>query len=451
MPSKKVSCLTATNLVVANMIGTGVFTSLGFQVAAIRSDTALLALWVIGGIVSFCGALCYAELAAALRRSGGEYRFLASIYHPSIGMIAGWISATVGFAAPIALAAMAFGSYFQAVVPAIPPVTLSLLLVWIVTAVHLAGMRTGAAFQNLSTLIKLVLIFVLIIAGLLLQPGQPLHFSATPEDARELLSGPFAVSLVYVMYAYSGWNAAAYITEEVVEPEKNVPRALAVGTVIVTAIYLVLNYVFLHTTPKATLAGQLQVGMLAGQAIFGNWGAKIVSILIGFGLVATVGAMGWIGPRVTKAIADDLPRLHWLRRSTRSGTPVLATLLQLAIVTVLILSATFETVLVYIQFSLLLSSFLTVLGLIVLRIRRPGLPRPYRVWGYPVTPLVFLAVTLHMIVYTIHEKPVESLCGVLTACFGLVVYFACRAPGGTPDPVPLAGAEYRRDPNPDRP
>lgn len=429
MPNKKVSCLTATNLVVANMIGTGVFTSLGFQVAAIRSDTALLALWVVGGIVSFCGALCYAELAASLRRSGGEYRFLSSIYHPSIGFIAGWISATVGFAAPIALAAMAFGSYLQAVVPAVPPVALSLLLVWIVTTVHLAGIHTGARFQNLSTFIKLALILILIIAGLLVRPGQPLHFSANQEDLRELLSGPFAVSLIYVMYAYSGWNAAAYITEEVVEPETNVPRALTVGTVIVTVIYLVLNYIFLHTTPKATLAGQLQVGMLAGQAIFGTWGAKVVSILIGFGLVATVGAMGWIGPRVTKAIADDLPRLHWLRWSSRNGTPIIATLLQLAIVTALILSATFETVLVYIQFSLLLSSFLTVLGLIVLRIRRPELPRPYRVWGYPITPLLFLAVTLHMLVYTIRERPVESLCGALTSCFGVVVYFLCRTPG----------------------
>ncbi|MBV9999926.1 MAG: amino acid permease [Verrucomicrobia bacterium] len=443
MPNKKVSCLTATNLVVANMIGTGVFTSLGFQVAAIRSDTALLVLWAIGGIVSFCGALCYAELATALRRSGGEYRFLSLIYHPSIGFIAGWISATVGFAAPIALAAMAFGSYFQAVLPAVPPTVLSLLLVWVITAVHLAGIHTGTRFQNLSTLIKMALILVLIIAGLLIRPGQPLHFGAAQEDLRELLSGPFAVSLIYVMYAYSGWNAAAYITEEVVEPEKNVPRALAVGTVVVTVIYLVLNYIFLHTTPKAALSGQLQVGMLAGQAIFGTWGARIVSILIGFGLVATVGAMGWIGPRVTKAIADDFPRLHWLRWSSRNGTPVLTTLLQLAIVTALILSATFEKVLVYIQFSLLLSSFLAVLGLIVLRIRRPELPRPYRVWAFPITPLVFLAVTLHMLVYTIRERPVESLCGALTSCFGVVVYFLCRTPGA-PDPVLLAGTRNRR-------
>jgi APA family basic amino acid/polyamine antiporter len=328
-------------------------------------------------------------------------------------------------------------------------VVLSLLLVWITTAIHMAGIRTGTTFQNFSTVVKLALIAGLIIAGLLIWPGQPLHFGTTPGDLKELLSGPFAVSLVYVMYAYSGWNAAAYITEEVIEPEKNVPRALAIGTLIVTAIYLVLNYVFLHTTPKAALAGQLQVGVLAGEAIFGSWGAKIVSILIGFGLVATVGAMGWIGPRVTKAISDDFPKLHWLRRSTRNGTPIFTTLLQLAIVTALILSATFETVLVYIQFSLLLSSFLTVLGLIVLRVHRPELPRPYRVWGYPVTPLIFLAVTLHMIVYTIREKPVESLCGFLTACCGLVVYFLCRGPR-KPDAAPLARTGYRRDPKPDR-
>src|SRR5689334_2672331 len=195
MPSKHVSCLTATNLVVANMIGTGVFTSLGFQVASIRSDTALLALWAIGGVVALCGALCYAELAAALPRSGGEYRFLGSIYHPSIGFIAGWISATFGFAAPIALAAMAFGSYLQAVVPSVPPMVLSLLLVWITTAIHLLGIRTGAGFQNASTVVKLALIFALIFAGALVWPGQPLHFGASAEDFKELSSAPFAVSL----------------------------------------------------------------------------------------------------------------------------------------------------------------------------------------------------------------------------------------------------------------
>jgi basic amino acid/polyamine antiporter, APA family len=331
---------------------------------------------------------------------------------------------------------MAFGTYLQTVVPSLPPLALSLLLVWITTAVHVLGIRTGANFQNWSTVTKLVLIFGLILGGLLVSPGQPLDFSVGPEGLRELMSAPFAVSLVYVMYAYSGWNAASYITEEVVEPEKNVPRAMAFGTVIVTVVYLTLNYIFLRTTPKAILAGQLQVGVLAGESIFGSFGAKIVSILIGFGLVATVGAMAWIGPRVTRAMAEDFPKLRFLRQSTRNGTPHVATLLQVAVVTGLILSATFQTILIYVQFSLLLSSFLTVLGLIVLRVKRPALQRPYRVWGYPMTPLVFLAVTLHMMIYTAREKPVESGCGLLTVCCGFAVYFVCRGAPRKPGAVP---------------
>ncbi|HEY0790767.1 MAG TPA: amino acid permease [Chthoniobacterales bacterium] len=426
MPTKKVSCLTATNLVVANMIGTGVFTSLGFQVRSLQSDTALLALWAVGGVLALCGALCYAELAAALPRSGGEYHFLGTIYHPAVGFVAGWISATVGFAAPIALAAMAFGTYLHAVFPGLPSLSLSLVLVWGTTGIHLLGIRTGERFQNASTLVKLMLIGLLVAAGLLYAPAQELHFTVAPSDLRALVSPSFAVSLVYVMYAYSGWNAASYIIDEVLEPARNVPRALAVGTVLVTGVYLLLNFVFLRTTPKAVLAGQLDVGILAGQSMFGRTGATAVSVLISFGLIATVGAMAWIGPRVTKAIAEDLPKLAWFCRTTQNGTPVLATVFQVSIVTVLILSASFEKVLVYIQFSLLLSSFLTVLGLVVLRIRQPRLERPYRVWGYPATPLIFLAVSIHMMVYTARERPIESGFGLLTACLGLLFFFILR-------------------------
>jgi APA family basic amino acid/polyamine antiporter len=426
MPTKKVSCLTATNLVVANMIGTGVFTSLGFQVASLNSDLALIALWAVGGILAFCGALCYAELAAALPRSGGEYHFLSAIYHPAVGFVAGWISATVGFAAPIALAAMAFGTYLHAVFAWVPTLSLSLVLVWATTGVHLFGIRTGAAFQNASTLIKLALIAILILAGLVYEPPQKLHFTLARPDLGALVSPSFAVSLVYVMYAYSGWNAASYITDDVLEPAKNVPRALALGTALVTGVYLLLNFVFLRTTPKTVLAGQLDVGILAGESIFGRIGAAAVGLLISFGLIATVGAMAWIGPRVTRTIAEDLPKLAWFCRTTQNGTPVLATLLQVSVVTALILSSTFEKVLVYIQFSLLLSSFLTVLGLIVLRFRQPRLARPYRVWGYPITPLVFLAVSIHMMVYTARARPAESGSGLLTACLGLLFYFILR-------------------------
>ena len=428
MIPKKISAITATNLVVANMIGTGIFTSLGFQVAAMTSDLALMALWAVGGFAALCGALCYAELATALPRSGGEYHYLSRIYHPSIGFLAGWISAVVGFPAPIALAGIAFGEYFKVFTPGFSPVVISLLIVWIITAVHLFGIRTEELFQNGATFLKLGLIFVLIIAGLLVSNPRRLDLSFGPESFGTLVSGPFAVSLVYVMYAYSGWNAATYITDEVRNPGTNVPRALLAGTIIVTILYLVLNYVFLLTTPKSVLAGKVEVGLLSGQAIFGPTGGKIVSCLIGVGLIATISAMVWLGPRITKRMGEDLPKLKIFARSSAHGTPYAAIIFQLIVVTILVGTGTFQTVLIYTQFSLLLSSFLTVLGLIVLRFREPNLERPYKVWGYPVTPILFLAITLWMMTFVVLEKPKESLLGLITLLAGLIIFFFSKEP-----------------------
>jgi basic amino acid/polyamine antiporter, APA family len=431
MIHKKISVVTATNLVVANMVGTGIFTSLGFQVAGITSDFAVIALWIVGGILALCGALSYAELATALPRSGGEYHYLSRIYHPSVGFLSGWISVVVGFPAPIALAGIAFGGYFKIFVPGISPVLLSLLIIWIITLVHLLGIRVEEMFQNGSTFLKIGLILVLIVAGLLIANPQSLSMIPRAEDLKMLLSRPFAVDLVYVMYAYSGWNAATYITEEVRNPAKNVPWALSIGTVAVTVLYLVLNYVFLLTTPRSVLSGQLEVGLLAGQAIFGPVGGKVVSLLIGLGLIATISAMAWIGPRITRRMAEDLPKLRVLGKTSTKGTPYAATVLQVIIATILVTTGTFETVLFYTQFSLLLSSFLAVLGLIILRIREPKLDRPYKVWGYPVIPIFFLAITLWMMLHVILDRPTESLLGLLTVIAGLIIYFFAREPGRT--------------------
>ena len=429
MSLKKISAITATNLVVANMIGTGVFTSLGFQVAAIGSDFALIALWIVGGVAALCGALCYAELATALPRSGGEYNYLSRIFHPSVGFLAGWISAVVGFPAPIALAAIAFGKYIQVFVPGVSPVVISLVVVWVITAIHLLGIRVEEMFQNWATFLKVALILVLIVAGLFVANPQHLNLTPGPGTLQTLISGPFAVSLVYVMYSYSGWNAATYITEEVENPAKNVPWALLAGTVIVTLFYVVLNFVFLLATPKQILSGQVEVGLLAGRAIFGPLGGNLVSALIGIGLIATISAMAWIGPRITKRMAEDLPKLRVFGRSSPHGTPYIAVLFQLIAVTVLVVTGTFDAVLVYTQFSLLLCSFLTVLGLIVLRIREPALKRPYKVWLYPITPILFLIITLHMMVFVIRDKPTESLLGLITAIAGLIIFFFSREPG----------------------
>ena len=431
MTERKISGLTTTNIVVANMIGTGVFVSLGFQVISIHSDFAIMALWIIGGLLSLCGALCYAELAVALPRLGGEYNFLSRIYHPALGFMAGWISVSIGFPAPIAISAMAFGTYFLGIAPSASPLLLSLSLVWAVTIIHLVGLRTGEKFQNIATVVKIALILCLIGAGIVYQDKLPFHIEPQPNELATMLSGPFSVSLVYVMYAYSGWNGAAYITAEVRNPEKNVPWALLIGTIIVTVLYVVLNWVFLISAPVDEIVGKPNVGMIAGQHIFGAFGGVVTSALISLGLIASVSAMSWIGSRVTKSMADDFPRLTFFGRVNQQGTPHIAMILQALVVTALILTGSFEAVLVYTQFVLLLSSFLAVLGLMVLRIRQPKLPRPYRVWGYPITPLIFLVVTLFMMLYTVQQRTVESLLGLATALLGLGFYYLVRPGQGS--------------------
>src|SRR5437588_5929944 len=248
-PRRTVGFVTACSIVIANVIGTGIFTSLGFQLADIQAGFPLLMLWVIGGIAALCGALCYGELSAALPRSGGEYHFLSQIYHPALGFMAGFVSATVGFAAPIALAAIAFGKYLQGVLGFGSPVLLSFAVVWAVALFHLKNLQVGSVFQNFSTLVKLLLIGTLIAAGFFIHPKQPIDFLPARGDTILIFSGAFAVSLVYVMYSYSGWNATVYVTGEIKQPEKNVPRSLLAGTSLVILVYLLLSASFLAATP----------------------------------------------------------------------------------------------------------------------------------------------------------------------------------------------------------
>jgi APA family basic amino acid/polyamine antiporter len=414
--------MTAIALAVADMIGIGVFTSLGFQVKDIPSAFSVLMLWIVGGAAALCGALSYAELSAAFPRSGGEYNFLSRIYHPALGFLAGWISVTVGFSAPIALAAMAFGVYFKGVVPGSSPQLLALAVAWLITFIHLSGVKHSTSFQNVSTLIKAALIVGLIIAGLAVGEPQPISFAPSASDVSYMTSAPFAVSLVFVMYAYSGWNAATYIAGEIRDPAVSLPRAIIAGVLIVIALYVALNAVFLYTTPIEAMAGQLDVALIAGKHIFGEVGGRIVGALICIGLISSISAMTWIGPRVTMAMGNDYPLLSPLSQTTRDGVPTTALLLQLAIVSLLLMTQSFEAVLDVIQFSLTLCSFLAVLGVIVLRAREPGLPRPYRTWGYPLTPLVFLGVTGFMMYHLIAERPLQSFAGLAIMVAGLAIY-----------------------------
>jgi APA family basic amino acid/polyamine antiporter len=422
---RTISLLTATSIVIGNMVGTGIFTSLGFQVGDLRTGFAIMAVWAVGGVCAMCGALAYAELGAALPRSGGEYNFLSRIYHPSIGFLAGWISATVGFAAPVAIAAKPFGTYLADILPGTNALLLSLLVVWISTFVLLQDLRLGSAFQNASTILKVALIVVIIIAGFCVKETQPISFLPIKGDGALILSAPFAISLYWVMFAYSGWNASTYIVGEVRNPARNIPLSVGFGTLLVGILYLALNAAFLRTTPANEMIGKEQVALIAGVHIFGTAGGKVMALFICLGLISTVSAMMWIGPRVTATMGQDLKALSWLARTNAHGIPTLAILVQFAIVNVLLLTATFQAVVNYVQFSLTLCSAITVLGVFVLRWRQPNLPRPYRTWGYPVTPIVFLAISGWMLWHLLadHTTRGPSLWGLVTIAIGLVIYF----------------------------
>ena len=430
--SQRIGLVTATSIAIANMVGTGVFTSLGFQLLDIQSGFALLSLWVLGGVFALCGALTYGELAAALPRSGGEFHFLGRIFHPSLGFLAGWVSFIMGFALPVALAAMAFGSYFEAVAPAVSPRISASVLVAVVTLAHLRDLKLGSAFQNVFTGFKLVLVLVFIGASTWAALGRPpatsthtgLSFAPGPDDLDAILSGPYWVSLLYVMFAYAGWNASVYVIDEMRRPERDVPRSLALATGLVLVLYTLLNWSFLVTAPAGELAGQIDVGHVAARHIWGDGGGRLMSGLLCLALVSTISAMVWAGPRVTQVIGQDYAFFRGLARTNSHGVPVVAILTQSALVVAMILFTEFQQLLIYTQFILALCSAATVAGVFWLRRREPDLPRPYRTWGYPFTPLLFLLITLLTVVFTLIQNPVESLVGLATVLLGLPIYLA---------------------------
>jgi APA family basic amino acid/polyamine antiporter len=421
-----VSVVVATAIVVADMVGVGVFTSLGFQVKDIPSGFAILLLWTVGGIVALCGVFSYSELGAMFPRSSGEYNFLSRAFHPAFGFLAGWVSATVGFAAPVALAAMAFGEYGKSVLPGAPPLALAVGAVWLVSIVQLTGVRHSSTFQLISTILKVVLIVAFLIAGFVMGTPQPISFAPDVSDFGYITSAPFAIGLVFVMYSFSGWNAATYIIGEMHMPQQNLPRAMLAGTLIVLMLYVALNAVFLHTTPIDKLSGQLDVARIAGSTIFGEIGGRIVGAMICIGLVSSISAMMWIGPRVMMTMGEDIPALRIFSRKSAQGAPACAIVFQLAVASLMLFTRSFEAVLDFIQFALLFCSFFTVLGVIRLRITKPDLPRPYRAWGYPLTPVVFLLVTLFMMYYLVTERPLQSFLGILIMLSGLLIYAVFR-------------------------
>jgi APA family basic amino acid/polyamine antiporter len=438
-PKQAVSTWPAAALVVSNMIGIGVFTSLGFQIHGFSNESdgastltgsafPLILLWVVGGLLALCGALCYAELATALPRSGGEYNFLSRIYHPAVGFCTGLCSATIGFAAPIAVSSLAFGKYFCSAFPGmahlVPNNTehiIAFVLVCLVTAAHLRSLRFTGVFQAAATGTTVLLIIAFIVFGFSKGTAQPITFLPHLADANGPVLAAFFASLIWVMYSYSGWNAAAYIVEEVRNPGKALPRALILGTAFVIVLYVAVNAVFIYSTPLATMNDKFEIAHIAGTSIFGHVGARIASGLICVGLVANVSGMMWVGSRVTEAIGTTYPALGLLGKTSSTRVPYVALIYQFFIVFGLLFFQP-DNIVNYVGSVLLFWSLLAVVGVIVLRFREPNLARPYRTWGYPVTPVIFAIITLLCLVQNSEIHLRETLIGAATVLIGIPIY-----------------------------
>jgi APA family basic amino acid/polyamine antiporter len=428
MAANKFKYSTVTAVVIANMIGTGVFTSLGFQLLDLRSGFVLLMLWAVGGVAAVCGAMTYAELGAALPRSGGEYNFLSRIYHPAAGFVSGWVSATIGFAGPTALAAMTFAAYATSIMPGETSdwleKTLACGLVIVLTIVHSSNRRNSGGLQVLFTILKVAVIVAFCLFGyFLVESPQPVTFLPVSGDGALLTSAAFAVSLIYVSYAYTGWNAATYLSSELENPQKTLPIILLSGTLIVMLMYVGLNFTFLYVAPMDDMVGQVEVGYIAAEAAFGDRGGRFTGLVMATLLISTVSAMTIAGPRVLQVVGEDFPALRVLGRTNASGLPATAIFVQSSATILFILSSTFESILVFAGFTLALNSFATVLGVFVLRYRQPELPRPYKTFLYPLPPLIYLALTGWTLYFVLVNRPVEGLFGLGIITLGLVLYF----------------------------
>lgn len=402
--NKQINARTASAFVIANMIGTGVFTSLGFQLLTTTSPVSIVLLWLIGGLTALCGAVVYSELGAAMPRSGGEYNFLSVIYHPFVGFLSGWSSLIVGFAAPVALACMALSSYVCNIFPAISEMWLAMGVLTVITVLHAFNPRIGITAQNLLTAAKLLIIVVFIVVGFAVEPGGAANFEAAAQfQPSELFTTSFAVSLIWVYYAYSGWNSAAYISGDIVNPRRNVPLALVVSTVVVIVLYVLLNVVFLRTTPIAEMAGEVEIGLISARHIFGTTGGNVVGLLIALMLTSSISSMVYVGPRVGVTMGEDHRFFRFLTRRNAQDCPSSAIWAQWGISALLILTGSFRVVTQYTGIIISLFALLTVVGVFVHRRRFPEAERPYRTHLYPLPPLLFGLVFVWSIVYLMFD------------------------------------------------
>jgi APA family basic amino acid/polyamine antiporter len=448
---RQLGTLSATALVVSNMIGVGIFTTTGFLAGDLGSPGLVVGIWIVGGLLALAGALCYAELGVNFPRSGGEYVYLSEAWGPAWGFVDGWVSFFAGFSAPIAAAALAISAYLAFFTPSLAPDAAAAFVVPLgiaelrfggaqmiaagiviaFTLINLSGIAHVARLQNVLTFTKLTVIALMLVLGFAVGSGDWSHFSQdAARSSTSPLAAQFAISLIFVFYGYSGWNAAVYVAEEIKDPARTLPLALVLGTVFVTVLYVGLNLLYIYAAPLDALKGEVAVGGKAATALFGERAGGLFNGAMAASLLATVNAMCMIGPRVYYAMARNgaffaaAARVH-----PKWQSPWIAVLAQGICCCVLILTGTFESLVNYIGFTLFLFSALSVLALLKFR-RRPGWKRSRWVdVGYPVIPLAYVAMNAWVFVYFVRDKGTIAIWSLLTVLAGVVAYHFSRRNG----------------------
>lgn len=400
------------------MIGTGVFTSLGFQLSSVQNSWTILILWSAGGLLALFGAFAYAELGTHFKESGGDYIYLSRVFHPLLGYLSAWAGLTVGFSAPVALAAMAFTKYLS-------PFGLNdnkwlaIAVIVLIGLMHSFTIRHSSRFQNTTTLIKILFIVALILLGFFVDGAAGNAFNFNDNWQTEIIKPGFAVSMVYVFFAYTGWNAAAYVAGEINEPRKNLPLALIGSTLFVAVIYVLFQFVLLKNATVAQMQDKEEVTFIAFNNLLGGTGGKWVSVFIAVQLIATISSYLWVGPRVTHSMAKEYRLWKTLAKQNEHHIPVKAIWLHVILSIILALSGSFEKVLLYAGFVLQLMASLTVASSLFLKKKEDAFKSPLK----PLLQIVFLVFNTGVLIFTFVERPVESFIGIGILLTGAVIFF----------------------------
>lgn len=433
---RRLGLTASTNIVVSNMIGAGIFTTSGLLMADLHNPWVMIILWITGGFLALCGALCYSELGAAMPQAGGEYVFLSRLFHPLFGFLSGWVSFVVGFSAPIAAASIGCSEYllkafpqlteWGMMTPWLPIVAfkkiLSILIIFLVTMIHLRGVKFSAKFQTGCTWLEMAVITGLVVGGFYWGKGNFNHFTQGGGFSFDF-SGwkTLGLSMMWIMFAYSGWNASTYIASEITEPTKNLPRSLLLGTGIILIFYTSLNVFFVYAIPPNDMKGVISIASLAVGNAFGPPMIPFFSLLIAFALFSSLSAFTILGPRVYYSMARDgfffkfAAKIHPIFH-----VPSKAILLQGFLSAILVLSGTFDQILTYLGFSLGIFPILAVLG--VFKLRSSNQSR-YRMPGYPLVPALYILAGLCMLVLSFFERPWESSLALATVIVGIPAFY----------------------------